>query len=202
MGCRLLRSMTIFPDINSEAMSEVKRHYAVRKKAQLFGLFDGGKRPSDIGDAPVTRKTLYQYFSEWRTERGVAGKKTGFAIKKFNRKVYLEAKENDRRKKERETITRFVMDWEVILKALKGWNGDLEHTGQRIYLPGSRDYRWLRHTLRMKRDARGKSLYITREENLTLFEKWVECGKKAQDMADFKRLCREAGIGSPSEIKA
>lgn len=49
-------------------MSEAKRHYAISKKAQLFGLFDEGKRPSDIADAPVTRKTLYIYFREWREE--------------------------------------------------------------------------------------------------------------------------------------
>ena len=183
-------------------MSETKRHYAVGKKAQLFGLFDQGKRPSDIADAPVTRKSLYIYFREWREERGVVGKQTGFAIKKFDRKVYLDSQENERRKKERESITRLVMDWEVILKALKEWDGDLEYTGQRIYLPGSRDYRWLRHVLRLKRDMRGKNLYMTREENLTLYEKWIECGKKAQDNADFKRLCREERVGLPSEIKA
>ena len=94
------------------------------------------------------------------------------------------------------------MDWEAILKALKEWDGDLEHAGQRVHLPGSRDYRWLKSVLRTKRDARGISLYMTREKNLTLYEKWVECGKKAQDNADFKRLCREEGVGVPSEIKA
>ncbi|MCK4368741.1 MAG: hypothetical protein KAV68_03620 [Dehalococcoidales bacterium] len=139
--------------------------------------------------------------SPYQGERGIAGKKTGFAIKKFNSKAYLEAKENDRRKKEREIITKFVMDWEAILKALKEWDGDLEHAGQRVYLPGSRDHRWLKSVLRTKRDARGISLYITREENLTLYEKWAECGKKAQDNADFKRLCREEGVGVLSEIK-
>jgi len=183
-------------------MSETKRHYAIRKKAELFRLFDEGNRPSDIGDAPVTRKTLYQYFGEWRRERAIEGKQTGFAIKKFNRRAYLEAKENERRKKEREIITRFVMDWEVILNALTEWDGDLEHTAQRIYLPGRRDHRWLRHVLRLKRDARGKSLYMTREENLTLYEKWVELGRKARDKADFERLCHEERVGFPSEIKA
>lgn len=183
-------------------MSETKRHYAVRKKAKLFRLFDEGKRPSDIGDASVTRKTLYQYFREWRKERGIAGKETGFAIKKFNRRVYRQGKENERRKKEKETITRLVVDWEVILNALKGWDGDLEHTGQRIFLPGSRDYRWLRHVLRLKRNPRGQSLYLTREENLSLYERWVEIGRKAHDKADFKRLCHEEGVGFPSEIKA
>ena len=34
-------------------------------------------------------------------ERGLQGRQTGFAIKKFNRKAYLEAKENERRKKEK-----------------------------------------------------------------------------------------------------
>ena len=53
----------------------------------------------------------------------------------------------------------------------------------------------------MKRDPRGKSLYMTREENLALFERWLECGRKAQDVADFRRLCHEAGVGPPSEIK-
>ena len=182
-------------------MSEAKRHYAISKKAQLFGLFDEGKRPSDIGDAPVTRKTLYQYFSEWRRERGVAGKKTGFAVKKFDARAHLAAEEEKRRKKEKGTISRLIRDWEAVLEALKGWDGDLEHTGQRIFLPGSRDYRWLRHVLRLKRDLRGKSLYLTREENLTLYEKWVELGRKAHDKADFKRLCHEEGVGFPSEIK-
>jgi len=194
--------MTIFPDINFEAMSQTKRHYAIKKKAAIFRLFDEGKRPSDIDDVPVTRKTLYQYFREWRKERAIEGKQTGFAIKKFDRRAYLEAKENERQKKEREIIARFVMDWEVILKALTEWDGNLEHTSQRIYLPGSRDYRWLRHILRLKKDTRKKSLYMTREENLTLYEKWVECGKKVQDKADFKRLCRKEGVGLPSEIKA
>ena len=186
--------------MNSEAMSETKRHYAISKKAELFRFFDQGNRPLDIADAPVTRKTLYQYFREWRRERAIEGKQTGFAIKKFNRKAYLEAKENGRRKKERESITKLVMDWQVILEALKGWDGDLEHTGQRIYLPGSRDYRWLRYVLRLKRDLRGKSLYMTREENLTLYQKWVELGGKAQDRTDFKKLCRDEGVGLPSEL--
>ncbi len=194
--------MLPFSDTDSEAMSQTKRHYAIKKKAEIFRLFDEGKRPSDIGDAPVTRKTLYQYFSEWRRERRVAGKQTGFAIKKFNRRAYLEGKENERRKKERETITKLVRDWDAILEALKRWDGNSEHTGQRIYLSGSRDYRWLRHVLRLKRDLRGRTVYMTREENLTLHEKWAEIGKKAQDKADFKRLCREEGVGLPSEIKA
>jgi len=192
--------MTIFPDIDSEAMSTTKRHYAIGKKAKLFMLFNEGKRPSDIDHAPVTRKTLYQYFSEWRRERGIDAKKTGFAIKKFSRKAYLEAKEEERATKEREGITKLVKDWEATLEALKRWDGNLEHTGERIYLPGSRNYRWLRHVLRLKRDQRGKSFYATREENLILYQCWVELGKKAQDKADFKRLCREHGVGLPSEV--
>ena len=183
-------------------MSEMKRHYAVRKKVGLFRLFDEGNRPSDIDDPHVTRKTLYQYFREWRIERQIEGKQTGFAIQKFNRRAYSEAKEKERQKGEKESITRLIVDWEVILNALKGWDGDLEHTGQRIFLPGSRDYRWLRHVLRLKRNPRGQSLYLTREENLTLYERWVEIGRKAHDKADFKRLCHEEGVGFPSEIEA
>ncbi|MBA7592100.1 hypothetical protein ES708_34277 [subsurface metagenome] len=119
----------------------------------------------------MTRKTLYQYFCEWRSERSIEGKKTGFAVKKFDRRLHLETERVERLKKEKESITRLVMDWEVVLKALKGWDGDLEHAVQRIYLPGSQKYRWLRHVLRLKRDPRGKSLYMAKEENLALYEK-------------------------------
>ena len=92
------------------------------------------------------------------------------------------------------------MDWEVILKTLKVWDGNLENTGQRIYLPSSQNYKWFRHVLRLKRDKRGKLVYMEREENLTLHEKWMELGRKAQDKADFKRLCHEEGIGFPPEV--
>lgn len=186
-------------DTVCETMSTM-RHYAIRKKTQIFQLFDQGKRPSDIGDVAITRKTLYQYFGEWRKERGIPARRTGFAIKKFDRKEYLQARERDKQRKERGTILKFVMDWESILSALKMWDGNFEHTGARIYLRGSRSFKWLRHVLRLKRDRWGKSLYMTREENLTLYERWVECGKKAQDNADFKRLCRNEGVGLPSEL--
>lgn len=78
--------------------------------------------------------------------------------------------------------------------------GNLQHPGQKIYLPGSKNYRWLRHVLRLRKDQRGRSVYMTREENLTLYEKWAELGRKARDRADFRRLCREEGVGLPSEV--
>lgn len=186
--------------MNSEAMSETRRHYAIGKKAHLFQLFDAGNRPSDIVDTAVTRKTLYQYFREWRKERGIKGKKTGFAIKKFDRKLYLEAREEERRSEEGEGIAKLVMDWQAILEALERWDGDLEHTGEKIYLPGSRRYRWLRHVLRLKRDQRGKTIYMTREENVFLYKKWVKIGKRAQDKADFKRACHQEEVGFPPEV--
>ena len=186
-------------DTVCETMS-IMRHYAIRKKSQIFQLFDQGKRPSDIGDASVTRKTLYQYFGEWRKEKGIPAKRTGFALKKFDRKEYLQARERDKQRKERETVLKFVMDWESILDALKMWDGNFEHTGVRIYLRGSRSFRWLRHVLRLRKDPLGKSLYMTREENLALYQKWVELGGKAQDRTDFKKLCRNEGVGLPSEL--
>jgi len=118
----------------------------------------------------------------------------------LDRKAYLNAKEGERRSKQREGIVRLVMDWEAILEALERWDGDLEHTGERIYLPRTRNYRWLKYVLRLKRNQRGKSIYMTREENLSLYQKWVELGKKAQDKADFKRLCHDEGVGFPSEV--
>lgn len=118
----------------------------------------------------------------------------------LDRKAYLNAKEGERRSKQREGIVRLVMDWEAILEALERWDEDLEHTGERIYLPRTRNYRWLKYVLRLKRNQRGKSIYMTREENLSLYQKWVELGKKAQDKADFKRLCHDEGVGFPSEV--
>lgn len=116
------------------------------------------------------------------------------------RKAYLNAKEGERRSKQREGIVRLVMDWEDILEALERWDGDLEHTGEKIYLPGSRRYRWLRHVLRLKRDQRGKTIYMTREENVFLYKKWVKIGKRARDKADFKRACHQEEVGFPPEV--
>lgn len=102
---------------------------------------------------------------------------------------------------ESKVIANLLMDWEAILQALKAWDGDLENTGERVYLPGKRSYAWLRHLLRLKKEpSTGRHVYMTREENLFLYQKWVELGKKAQTKADFRRLCREETVGSPSEI--
>jgi len=104
-------------------MSDIKRHYAIRKKVKLFQLFDEGKRPADIAGAPVTRKTLYQYFYEWRRERPVERKKTDFANKKFDRETYLQVREEEKLGKQREGIARYVMDWVIALVVLKRWEG-------------------------------------------------------------------------------
>jgi len=181
-------------------MCAIKTHYAIAKKAKAFRRFDEGKRPLDIDDVPVTRRTLYQYYGEWRRERGIAGKRTGFALTKFDRKAYLEARERERRRREKRRLGRLVMDWEVILEALGEWDGDLRHIGPKVYLPGSERYRWLNHMLRRKKDQHGKSIDMTREENLRLYAKWVQLGKKAQGVADFKRLCDKEGIPVPAEI--
>lgn len=52
----------------------------------------------------------------------------------LDRKAYLNAKEGERRSKQREGIVRLVMDWEAILEALERWDGDLEHAGELLDL--------------------------------------------------------------------
>jgi len=75
-----------------EIKPEPKRHYAVCHKWKLFKRFDKGLRPSDMANSPVKRETLYAYFSEWRRERGLPGKKIGFALRPFDRIAYDEAR--------------------------------------------------------------------------------------------------------------
>jgi hypothetical protein len=185
--------------MDSEAMLGGKRHYAIGKKAKLFKRFDAGDRPSDVDDASVTRKTLYQYFGEWRKERGIPGRRTGFAIKRFNRKAYLKAKEKERRSKQREGILRLVSDWEGILEALEKWDGDFNGASGKIYLRGHRDYKWFKRVLGQKRE-RGIIVPMTKEENLFLYGKWLEIGNKARDKAHFERLCHKEGVLPPSGL--
>lgn len=183
-------------------MCAIKRHYAIARKSKAFQRFDEGKRPLDIDDVPITRRTLYQYYGEWRRERGIAGKRTGFALRKFNMRARIRAEERERRKREKETISTWVMDWEVILEALTKWDGVLEHSSLRgrLYLPGSNGHPWLRHKLLTNKDRSAGIRFLTREDNLHFYGKWAELGRKAKDIADFKRLCDEDGIGTPFGI--
>ena len=193
--------MLALPFLNQSVKHSLKQmHYANSKKSKIFQLFNAGMRPSDISEAPVTRKTLYRYYGEWRGEKSLPPKPTGFAIKKFNRKAQLEKREYETQQRAMEGISRLVMDWEAILKAVEEWDGDFEHTGRRLYLPGRREYRWLRHCLRIKKEP-GRVTYMTRKENLSLYQTWVEAGRQARNMEDFRRRCLQAEVGLPAEIK-
>jgi len=112
-----------------------------------------------------------------------------------------EIEELKQKLKESYMIANLVMDWEAILQALKAWDGDLENTGQRVYLPGQKSHAWLKHLLRLKEEpSTRRHIFMTREENLSLYQKWVEIGRKAQTKADFRKLCQEETVGPPSEI--
>lgn len=126
-------------------------------------------------------------------------KLTGFAVRKFDRKAHFEKREGETQRREMDSLGRLVMDWEAILNAVEEWDGDLEHTASRVYLPGSRDYKWLRHCLRIKKEP-GRVNYITRKENLSLYRTWVEAGRQARNLEDFKRYCLRTGDGLPAEI--
>jgi len=193
-----------------------KRHYAVRNKAKLFELFDQGKRPSDIADAPVSRRTLYQYYYEWRKERGIEGKKTGFAVKSFDRKAYLEAKRQEALRKEREELERakerlrsWLTDYEIVLSELKRWAEDLgerESPPPKIYLPTKRAHRWLSHLLRYRTGEPGplkewrERLPII-ERNIAWLEKWVKIANKARSLSEFKEICVKETGGYPPEVE-
>lgn len=186
-----------------------RRHYAIRNKAKLFELFDQGKRPSDIPDAPVSRRTLYQYYWEWRKEKGIAGKKTGFAVRPFDRKTYLEAKKREEVKREKERLMRWVKDYDTVLSGLRQWAEDLrekEVTPPRVYLPIRREYRWLNHLLRYDRGELGalkgwRDRLPTILRNITQLEKWIEIAGKASSLSEFKELCARETGGYPPEVE-
>lgn len=126
-------------------------------------------------------------------------KLTGFAVKKFDRKAYFQKREGETQQREMDSLGRLVKDWEAILNAVEEWDGDLENTAVTVYLPGSRDRKWLRHCLRIKKEP-GIVAYMTRKENLSLYRTWVEVGRQALNLDDFKRGCLRAGVGLPAEI--
>jgi len=190
-------------------------HYAVSKKAKLFKLFDAGKRPSDVAEAPVSRRTLYQYYREWRLERKVSGKHTGFAIKKFDRRAQLKAIADQKRKAiedqrraaeaqkriaeiqkraaEKEALTNLVRDWEALAEGFRKWDESRIETG-RVYLPGSGNSAFLKHRQLLRP---GINTPLSKEENALLFRRWAELGKAAQNIEDFKILCCEHRISLP-----
>jgi len=193
-----------------------KRHYAVRNKAKLFKLFDQGKRPSDIADAPVSRRTLYQYYCEWRKERGIEGKKTGFAVKSFDRKAYLNAKkeeklgkEREKLRREKERLMRWIRDYKIVLNELKRWAVDLrerEVEPSKVYLPVKREYRWLSILLRYKRGEPGllkgwRERLTIIERNIAWLEKWIKIANKARSLSEFKKVCAKETGGYPPEVE-
>lgn len=185
-----------------------KRHYAVRNKARVFALFDRGKRPSDIRTAPVSRRTLYQYYWEWRMENGIEGKKTGFAVKPFDTKAYLKAKKAEQQKREREPLVRWIKDYEIVLRALKQWAEALkkgEAAVPKVYLPIEKRERWLNQLLsynagEMGSDKGWRDRLPMIGRNIGWLEQWIEAARRAADLTEFNELCIESGVGYPSEI--
>jgi len=186
-------------------------HYAGSRKAKLFKLFDDGKRPADIDKAPVSRQVLFQYYGEWRTEHGIPGKLTGFALKKFDRGAAIKAKEEEKRTKERRHLAavkaieeekrvrerarllQLASDWEALAVGFRRWGENREET-EKVHLPGSGSVTWLGQRLLQKLPG-GKSL--TKEESARIYQRWAELARLAHDKKDFERLCCERKLGLP-----
>jgi hypothetical protein len=186
------------------------RHYAIRHKIKVFRLFDKGKRPSDISYSALNRITLYQYYREWRKENGIEGKKSGFAIKPFDRKAYLEAEKAEKFKKEKEHLVRWVRDYELVLSAFKKFTGDLKNkdtdSAPMIYLPVKKDYIWLNHLLRYNEGEPGqfngwRNRLPIIQRNIKWLEKWIDNARKASSISEFRALCEHQAIWYPSEIE-
>ena len=186
------------------------KHYAIGNKTKLFKRFDKGDRPSDIGSCDVKRRTLYQYYGEWRREKGIQGKRTGFATSNFNRKAFLIEKEKEKRRVERERererlrqekeeLNRHVMDWEALVEALKRWDG-YTRPGPSVYLLGSRRYSFLVNCLRLQKLSDGTMRTLSKEENLALLEKWIEVEEKSRGISDFLSRCDKEAAGIPPEL--
>jgi hypothetical protein len=191
-------------------MIELRTHYAVRNKAKLFLIFDQGQRPSDIAESPVTRRTLYQYYWEWRKERGIEGKKTGFAIRPFDRAAYCEAKKQEETARERQHLTRWLTDYEIVLTALRQWVKKLrqgeEADPPHVYLPVRRNYFWINHLLRYRSGEPGPlkgwlAKLPIYERNLAWFEEWVKIGKQASSLTEFRNRCTEEVGVRPPEVE-
>ena len=177
---------------------KVRKHLAIKKKIKIFLEFDKGKRPSDIEDTFLTRSTLYQYYAEWRREKGVAGKATGFALKRYPRNkvaagpTIVNASKDisltvNQTTKDRENLDKFILDCGVIIDALK------HPKAGTLFLPGSKTERYLADILRIKEKESGKPVFFTYDRYIQLFSMWIEIAKSAADREDFYRICaREA----------
>ncbi len=205
------------------------RHYAIKNKAKLFRLFDANKRPSDIDTKAVSRRTLYQYYGEWRRERGILGRKVGFAVRKYNSKaryakIELEKinrekelekerfqkeaelqrqqleTEKQQRQKEKAQLSKLLLDWQAIVKILKEWDGKTNPSDIIVPLPGSISMLRLKSLLRLKRTASGGYIQMTREENLQLIQGWTEIAKVSNSKAEFVRTANAKKIPLPPEV--
>jgi len=181
-------------------------HYAVRNKSRIFRLFDEGKRPSDIDDTTVSRTTLYQYYAEWRRERGIKGKETGFAVKKYFRNSNQgedDIKETNRLSEagkvegentlhntnDRKILDNFILDCYAIIDALK------RPKQGSLFLPGSGKQRSLADILFSLKDRNtGKGAFLSNTEYLDVFTKWVEIAKKSRDIGEFYNISKNNGI--------
>jgi hypothetical protein len=178
-------------------------HYAIKNKVKVFQLFDEGKRPADIDFPAVSRNTLYQYYAEWRREKGLAGKKTGFAVKKFIKKSApaVAQKPSDRNStlvsgtlvhditgRDRTNLDSFILDCITILDALR------RPRQGALYLPGSKSERFLSDLLRMKERNGEKIAFLTIQQYIQIFTSWMDIAKRAGDKDEFYRLSAAAGI--------
>ena len=128
----------------------------------------------------------------------------------FDRKEFLADKENEKRsaelkreeerqRMELEELNRNILDWEAMAEALKRWDG--QRPGPSIYLPGSDDYILLANHLRERELSDGTIRTMSKEENLDLFKKWIEAGKKSTSVRDFISRCDKDGVGVPPELE-
>lgn len=185
----------------------MRKHYAIKIKARIFRYFDDGKRPSDIDEESLTRKTLYQYYAEWRRENGIKGKATGFALKPFIRRTtsnrqkqssntgestsqqhIVAREENQDISSERKILDDFILDCITIIDALKNQRPGL------LFLAGSKNKRYLTDILRIKERGSEKMLFLTFDQYFELFSRWIDIARKAKDREEFYRICVTEGI--------
>jgi len=179
-------------------------HYIIKNKIKIFHLFDEGKRPADIDGFSVSRTTLYQYYAEWRREKGLAGKRTGFAVKKYVHNIKSEKQTeitpqkdstlvrndavSENKKSDRTNLDSFILDCITIIDALK------KPRPGAVYLPGSKTERFLADILKIKERGTDKIAFLTMQQYIDLFDKWMSIAREANSRDDFKRISENTGI--------
>ena len=149
-------------------------------------------------------KALHRKLARQATKKGLTGKRTGFAVKKYFHNNKSEERtdippqkdstlvRNEpvpvNKKYDRANLDNFILDCITIIDALK------KPRPGALYLPGSKTERFLADILKIKERGTGKIAFLSMPQYIDLFNKWMTIAKEATSRDDFQRISANAGI--------